>query len=42
MERKTLIVPAISSSIKEVNGKKIGYIYLETFSSTLNTQVETT
>ena len=42
MEIKTLIVPAITSSIKEVNGKKIGYIYLETFSSTLNTQVETT
>lgn len=42
VERKTLIVPAISSSIKEVNGKKIGYIYLETFSSTLSTQVETT
>lgn len=42
MELKTLIVPALSSSIKEVNGKKIGYMYLETFSSTLNTQVETT
>lgn len=42
VERKTLIVPAITSSIKEVNGKKIGYIYLETFSSTLDTQVETT
>ena len=42
MEIKTLIVPAITSSIKEVNGKKIGYIYLETFSGTLNTQVETT
>ncbi len=42
MEIKTLIVPAITSSIKEVNGKKVGYIYLETFSSTLNTQVETT
>lgn len=42
LERKTLIVPAISSSIKEVNGKKIGYIYLETFSSTIDTQVETT
>lgn len=42
LERKTLIVPAISSSIKEINGKKIGYIYLETFSSTIDTQVETT
>ena len=42
MEIKTLIVPALSSSIKDVNGKKIGYIYLETFSSTLNTQVENT
>lgn len=42
MERKMLIVPAMKSSIKEVNGKKIGYLYLETFSSTLNTQVETT
>lgn len=42
MEIKTLIVPALTSSIKEVNGKKIGYIYLETFSSTLNTQVEST
>lgn len=42
VERKTLIVPAISSSIKEVNGKKIGYIYLETFSSTIDTQVEST
>lgn len=42
VERKTLIVPAISSSIKEINGKRIGYIYLETFSSTIDTQVETT
>ena len=42
VERKTLIVPAISSSIKEVNGKKIGYIYIETFSNTIDTQVETT
>lgn len=42
MEIKTLIVPALSSSIKEVNGKKIGYLYLEAFSSTLNTQVEST
>lgn len=42
MEIKTLIVPALTSSIKEVNGKKIGYLYLETFSSTLNTQVEST
>ena len=42
VERKKLIVPALTSSIKEVNGKKIGYIYLETFSNTLDTQVETT
>ena len=42
VERKLLIVPAIKSSIKEVNGKKIGYIYLETFSSTIDTQVEST
>ena len=26
LERKTLIVPAITSSIKEINGKKIGYL----------------
>lgn len=38
-ERKQLIVPATKSSIKEVNDKKIGYIYLETFSNTLDTQV---
>jgi len=42
MEIKTLIVPAITSSIKDVNGKKIGYIYLETFSGTIDTQIETT
>ena len=42
VERKKLIVPAISSSIKEVKDKKIGYIYLDTFSSTVDTQVETT
>lgn len=41
LERKTLIVPAITSSIKEINGKKIGYLYLKTFSNTLDTQVET-
>lgn len=40
VDTKTLIVPALTSSIKEINGKKIGYIYLETFSSTLDTQVE--
>ncbi|MBQ3021464.1 MAG: S41 family peptidase [Bacilli bacterium] len=40
--RKTLIVPAINSSIKEVNGKKIGYINIKTFSSTVDTQVEAT
>jgi len=42
VERKKLIVPALTSSIKEVNGKKIGYLYLETFSNTLDTQVEAT
>lgn len=42
VERKKLIVPAITSSIKEVMDKKIGYIYLDTFSSTVDTQVETT
>ena len=42
VERKMLIVPAINSSIKEVNNKKIGYIYIETFSSTIDTQVEST
>lgn len=42
VDKKTLIVPAISSSIKEVMGKKIGYIYIETFSSTVDTQVEKT
>ena len=42
VERRLLIVPAVRSSIKEVNGKKIGYIYLETFSNTLDTQVEST
>lgn len=42
VERKSLIVPAITSSIKEVNGKKIGYINLETFSNTVDTQVEAT
>ena len=41
LERNTLIVPAITSSIKEINGKKIGYLYLKTFSNTLDTQVET-
>ena len=40
--RKNLIVPVIKSSIKEVNSKKIGYIYIETFSSTVDTQVLTT
>lgn len=42
VDKKTLIVPAINSSIKDINGKKIGYIYLQTFSNTLDTQVETT
>lgn len=42
VERKMLIVPALTSSIKEVNGKKIGYIYIETFSSSIDTQIEST
>lgn len=42
VERKTLIVPAITSSIKEVNNKKIGYIYISTFNSTIDTQISTT
>ena len=42
IEKKTLVVPQIISSIKEINGKKIGYIYLETFSNTIDTQVEST
>ena len=42
IERKTLIVPALTSSIKEVNNKKIGYIHLSTFNSTIDTQIETT
>ena len=42
VERKTLIVPAIESSIKEINNKKIGYIHLDTFSNSIDTQVETT
>ena len=42
VERKLLIVPAIKSSIKEVNNKKIGYIYIDTFSSSIDTQVEST
>lgn len=36
----TLNVPAISYEIKENNNKKIGYIYLATFSSSLASQVE--
>ncbi len=42
IKKETLIVPALISSIKEVNNKKIGYIFIETFSSTIDTQVETT
>ena len=42
VERKVLLIPAITSSIKEINNKKIGYIYLETFSNSIDTQVETT
>jgi len=42
VERKQLIVPATKSSIKEVNDKKIGYIKIETFSSTIDTQVLST
>lgn len=39
---KTLMVPAIKSSIKELNGKRVGYIYINAFSSTVDTQVEST
>ena len=42
VKKRVLVVPAIYSSIKEINGKKIGYIYIETFSSTVDTQVEST
>ena len=42
VERKTLIVPAITSSIKEVNNKKVGYIYISTFNSTIDTQISKT
>ena len=42
VDKTTLVVPAMTSSIKEVNGKRIGYMYLQTFSSTLNTQVNST
>lgn len=42
VDKTTLIIPAMTSSIKEINGKKIGYMYLQTFSSTLDTQVNST
>lgn len=42
VDKTTLIIPAMTSSIKEINGKKIGYMYLQTFSSTLDTQVNNT
>ena len=42
LERKLIIVPAINSSIKEINNKKIGYIYIGSFSSTVDTQVSST
>ena len=42
LERKLIIVPAINSSIKEINNKKIGYIYIGSFSSTVDTQVAST
>lgn len=35
---KTIIKPSVSSSIINEKGKKIGYIYLETFSNTTDTQ----
>ena len=42
VERKTLIVPVITSSIKEVKGKKIGYMNITTFNSTVDTQFRAT
>ena len=36
----TLYVPAIASEIIEKNNKKIGYIYIDTFSNTLGRQIE--
>ncbi len=42
IEKKVLIQPALTSSIKEYNGKKVGYMYLEAFSDTLDVQVEST
>lgn len=36
----TLYIPAISSEIIEENNKKIGYIYIGTFSNTLSKQIE--
>ena len=38
----TLYIPAITSEIIEENNKKIGYIYIGTFSNTLVNQVEDT
>ncbi len=42
IKKKTLISPNIYSSIKEINNKKIGYILIESFSNTVDTQIETT
>lgn len=36
----TLYVPAISAEIMEENNKKVGYIYIGTFSNTLANQIE--
>jgi len=35
-----LYIPAISSEVIEMNNKKVGYIYIGTFSNTLGAQVE--
>lgn len=40
LEISTLYVPAIASEIIEENNKKIGYIYIGTFSNTVAAQVE--
>ena len=41
VEVKEINKPAVAYSIDEKNGKKIGYIFLQTFSSTLGEQVKT-
>lgn len=40
LERTILDLPAISYQLSEEKGKKIGYIYIESFSSTLTRQVK--